>query len=231
MYEETGQVYTLLVENDNSMSTTQKCRIVQRSKLIDTLWFLAEPEYNGYDMSEFTVLLEYLSPISKRYRTEILELSDEMYNGYLKYTLPINTSLTAEAGEVEMMLTFMRAELDEKGRGVQRVRKITGTTIDVVPIAAWSDIIPDCALSALDQRIIKMDAQIKALNEASEIINTTKADNLSYNSENNELQLTADGKPIGDKVTINKDQADNPGSGDGGEGSTPYESEVIVIEF
>lgn len=204
--------YAIVVCDDNTLTTTQKCRIVQRSKLIDTLWFLVEPEYHGYDMSEFTVLLEYLSPISKRYRTEILELSDEQYNGYLKYTLPFDTSLTAEAGEVELMLSFIRVELDEKGRGIQRVRKITGTTIEVSTIAAWSDIIPDDALNTLDQRIIKMDAQIRALNEVSEIINETKADNLVYDSENNELQLTAGGTPIGDKVLLGEE--DDPSDED-----------------
>lgn len=194
--------YVIVVGDDNTMTTTQKRRIVQRSKLVDDLWFLVKPEYNGYNMADFTVLLEYLAPVSKRYRTDILTLNADTYNGYLKYTLPINTSITAEAGEVELMLTFLLVELDENGKGVQRARKITGTKISITPISAWSDIIPDCALSVLDQRIIKMDAQLKALDEATNTMADKKADNLRYDEENRELQLLSGDKPIGDKVVL-----------------------------
>ena len=147
-------------------------------------------------------MLEYLSPVSRKYRTEILSLSNDTYNGYLKYTLPFDTTLTAEAGSVDLMLSFIAADLNEDGSNVQRVRKVTGTTINIVPIAAWSDIIPDEALSALDQRIIKTDAQIKALNDISNALYYTKADDISYDEESNELQLMAGGMEIGKKVAI-----------------------------
>ena len=196
--------YIILVNNDNSMTITQKKRIIQRSKMVDGLWFLVDPEYNGYNMKDFTVVLEYLSPVSRKYRTEFLTNDDAGYNGYLKYTLPFDTNLTAEAGSVEILLTFLLTDLNENGKSVQRVRKISGTTIEVIPISAWSDIIPDCALSALDQRIIKMDAQINAINEASEILNSVKADNIVYDNSKNELQLTSNGNPIGDRVVINQ---------------------------
>lgn len=206
-----NSAYVIMVNDDNSMTATQKKRIVQRSKLIDDLWFLVKPEYNGYNMADFTVLLEYLAPVSKRYRTDILTLNADTYNGYLKYTLPINTSITAEAGEVELMLTFLLVELDENGNGVQRARKITGTKISITPISAWSDIIPDCALSALDQRIIKMDAQIKALNETSAVMADSKADSITYDEETNALQLKAGDKLIGDKVIISNVGLDEDG--------------------
>lgn len=206
-----NSAYVIVVNDDNSMTATQKKRIVQRSKLIDDLWFLVKPEYNGYNMADFTVVLEYLSPVSHKYRTEFLTRSEEDYNGYLKYNLPVNTTLTAEAGSVEIMLTFLLVELDENGKGVQRTRKITGTSINIVPISAWSDIIPDCALSTLDQRIIKMDAQIKALNETSAVMADSKADNITYDEETNALQLKAGDKLIGDKVVISNVGLDEDG--------------------
>lgn len=206
-----NSAYVIMVNDDNSMTATQKKRIVQRSKLIDDLWFLVKPEYNGYNMADFTVVLEYLSPVSHKYRTEFLTRSEEEYNGYLKYNLPVNTTLTAEAGNVEILLTFLLVELDENGKGVQRTRKITGTNINIVPISAWSDIIPDCALSTLDQRIIKMDAQIKALNETSAVMADSKADNITYDEETNALQLKAGDKLIGDKVVISNVGLDEDG--------------------
>lgn len=203
--------YIILVNNDNSMTITQKKRIIQRSKMVDGLWFLVDPEYNGYNMKDFTVVLEYLSPVSHKYRTEFLTNDAAGYNGYLKYTLPFDTNLTAEAGSVEILLTFLLTELNENGKSVQRVRKISGTTIDVVPISAWSDIIPDCALSALDQRIIKMDAQIKALNETSAVMIDSKADNITYDEFTNAIQLKAGDKLIGDRVIISNVGLDEDG--------------------
>ena len=203
--------YVIVVGDDNTMTTTQKRRIVQRSKLVDDLWFLVKPEYNGYNMADFTVLLEYLAPVSKRYRTDILTLNTDTYNGYLKYTLPIDTSITAEAGEIELMLTFLLVELDENGRGIQRARKISGTKISVSPISAWSDIIPDCALSVLDQRIIKMDAQLKALDETASAISDKKADNIRYDEDSRELQLFSGSIPVGEKVVLDNIGYDKDG--------------------
>lgn len=206
-----NSAYIILVNDDNSMTATRKKRIVQRSKLIDDLWFLVNPNYGGYNMADFTVMLEYLSPVSKKYRTEFLVKNEDTYNGYLKYTLPVNTTLTSESGEVELLLTFLLVELDESGKSTQRVRKITGAKIDVVPISAWSDIIPDCALSTLDQRIIKMDAQIKALNETAAVINDSKADDITYDENTNALQLKSGDQLIGSKVIISSVGLDEDG--------------------
>lgn len=205
-------MYVILVNDDDTLLTTKRERIMQRSKLFNDLWFLANPTYNGYSMADCTVLLEYTLPVSRKYCTEILTLSDEMYESHLKYLLPIDTNLTAEAGEIELQLTFLYSGLDAYANSVQRVRKTMTTKIEVTPISAWSDIIPDSALTALDQRIIKMDAQIKALNDTNEMISQSKADNIAYNRDTNEFQLTAEGKPIGDKVILKSGETDPDGT-------------------
>lgn len=216
--------YVILVNDDNSMTITQKKRIVQRSKLVDTLFFLVGNYYNGKDMSEFTVLIEYLLPNSRKYLTEILTLSDSDYNGYLKYTLPIDTELTSEAGDIELQMTFAKSDLDPEGNPIQLVRKISAVTISVIPISAWSDIIPDSALSAIDQRLIKADAQIRALDEIFGVISTSKADNIKYDTSSGELQLLSGGNAIGDKVVIvSCDESC------GGDDSNP--DYVSVVEF
>ena len=158
-------MYTILVTSNNELVTSVKERIMQRSKLVDNLHFLVEPEYKGYTMSDFTATLEYILPVSREYKTETLVLSEDLYKDRLEYILPFDTNLTKEAGKVELQLTFTCVEMDSNGDGIQRVRKTSPTTIEIIPISAWADIIPDSALSALDQRLIKQDAQIKALAE------------------------------------------------------------------
>lgn len=204
-------MYVILINDDNTLLTTKRERIMQRSKLFDSLWFLANPIYKGYDMSACAVMLEYTLPVSKKYCTEILVLSEELYEDRLKYILPIDTNLTAEAGDIELQLTFVLSDLDEYGNGVQRVRKTMKTEITVTPITAWSDIIPDSALTALDQRIIKIDAQIKAINEMNDTVSNTKADDISYNEDTRELQLMANGKGVGNVVVLNTCASDKDG--------------------
>lgn len=195
-------MYTILICDDNSLMTTKRERIMQRSKLVDNLQFLVCKFYNEEDMSDYTVQLEYILPCSKRYCTEILELSNEMYKDHLRYLLPFDTKLTSEHGEIEIQLTFVKTELDVYGKGVQHVRKTSTTKINIVPISAWSDIIPDSALSAIDERLIKLDAQMRGMDEYLNVLDSSKVDNLVYNSQEDTLQLSANGVGIGDKVYV-----------------------------
>lgn len=195
--------YVILVNEDNTLTASKKERIMQRSKLFNNLWFLAEPTYNGYDMSTCTVVMEYILPISKKYHSDILELSEEGYQEYLKYVVPIDSKLTAETGEVDLQLTFIYSDLDENGESIQRVRKTSTAKVNIVPISAWSDIIPDAALGALDQRIIKMDAQIKELLNLSDAYDAAKADNIAYDADKQTLQLLSGENKIGDEVSLN----------------------------
>lgn len=233
-------MYVILVNDDNTLYASKKERIMQRSKLVDTLCFLVEQNYKEYDMTNSTVLLEYVLPISKKYCSEILVLSDDRYEEYLKYTLPFDTNITSEAGKVELQLTFICVDIDDDGNNIQRVRKTSSICINIIPISAWSDIIPDSALSAIDQRIIKTDAQIKAINDMNDILSATKADNIKYNSNSNELQLLSGSKEIGDKVVLKT----YTGTSDDGvpivdfenekkddDTETPSDDETDVIEF
>ena len=182
-------MYTILVNDNNELVTTVKERIMQRSKLVDNLHFLTNTMYKSVDMSEFTVTMEYVLPVSREYRTETLVKSSSLYKGQLEYVLPFDTCLTKEAGKIELQLTFTKVSLDADGKSKQQVRKAGPTTITIVPVSAWSDIIPDSALSALDQRLIMVDAMINAANEMNQYMYVTKADDLTYNEDTNELQL------------------------------------------
>lgn len=195
-------MYVILINDDNTLSAPKKQRIIQRSKLVDTMWFLTKPMYNGYDMTNSTVLLEYLKPTSKEYKTETLVLSDDMYEDHLKYVLPVDTEFTKEAGSLELQLSFIYVDIDADGKPIQRVRKIAPPLkVEITPISAWSDIVPDDALNAIDKKIIEVDAKIKALDDIGSIFNSAKADNIMY--KDNTLQLTANGDPIGNAVHIN----------------------------
>ena len=212
-------MYVILINDDDSLYGSKKERIMEKSKCVDDLIFVVNPIYrNAHDMTNATVMLEYLRPISRKYETELLVLSDERYNGFLQYKLPLDTNFTSEHGSLELQLTFVYTDLDANGNGIQRVRKTSPTTIEIVPISAWANIIPDSALSALDQRILKMDAQIRAIDEMNRVVADTKADNIKYNENTNELQLLSGDKEIGNKVTLKN-------------GNASLEDGVPVVDF
>lgn len=202
--------YTIIVCDDNSLYGSCKRKIMQREKLFNKLWFLVPPHYNGYDMSKCVVTMRYILPISKEFRTETLVLSDDRYEECLKYVLPIDTDLTREWGDIELNLTFTMLDkvldIDDNGNTVQkivqRVRKTGNHMLSITQIADWDSVVPDSALSALDQRIIKQDAQIKALASLAEAFNNSAVDNLVYDNVNETLQLSANGVGIGNKVSV-----------------------------
>ena len=210
--------YTIIVESDNSLYGSHKEKIMQKEKLFNKVWILVPQFYNGYDMSQCTVTMRYLLPISKEFRTETLVLSDERYQEYLKYILPIDTNLSKEFGDIELNLTFTMLDVDENGKIVQRVRKTDNHMLHITQLPDWDSVIPDSALSALDQRILKIDAQMRAMDEMNQIVADNKADNIKYNEITNELQLLSGNKEIGDKVTLKT-------------GNVSLEDGVPVVDF
>lgn len=195
-------MFTILVADDNQLIVTKKERIMQKSKLVDDLCFLVRPTYKGYNMEDYTVTMLYCLPESRKAVSETLTKSDEMHGEFLQYILPFDTALTSEAGDVKVKLSFVLADLDTNGKPIQRVRKTDEVVIPIVSTDAWGLIVPDSMLDALDQRILKQDAQIKELAELGKLINDTKADNIHYNKASKELQLSSGGKAIGDVVII-----------------------------
>lgn len=195
-------MYTILLNDTNELITSVRERIMQRSKLVDKLQFLVDPDYKGIDMTDCTVMLEYLLPISREYKTEILIKSESLYKNKLQYTLPLDTNITKEHGKVELQLTFIKLHMDADGKTSQYVRKTSPTTLTILPIAAWSDIIADSALTTLDQRLIQTQAMLEAANEMNQYLYVSKADDISYDENTNEMQLLAGGNAIGKKIVI-----------------------------
>lgn len=196
--------YIILINDDNTLYGSHKERIMQRSSGVDSLIFITDYLYkNTHDMTNAIAMLEYVLPCSKKYRSEILELSEERYNDcFLQYKLPFDTKLTSEAGEIELQITFAYTEIDAYGKSTQMVRKTSPTTINIIPISAWSDILPDDVLTPIDQRLIVLSSQMKAMDEYLNVLDSKQVDNLVYNDNEETLQLSANGKGVGDKVSV-----------------------------
>lgn len=198
--------YVFLLENDNEIFTSHREVLMQRSKLVDEIWFLVNPKYKTCenDMSVFSVVLEYILPNSKSYHSLELVQDNEGYKEYLKYVVPLDSNLSSESGDIQLQLSFVYVGLDADGNGVQKVRKTKPAILHITPIAAWGDIIPDASLAAIDQRIIKTQAQIKELEQLADVLDGSVniVDNLVYDDDDETLQLSANGVGVGDKVSV-----------------------------
>lgn len=194
-------MYTILLNNDNTFTVSHRERIMQRSKLVDKFHILVEPLYNEFDMKNFTVVIKYLLPISKKYKSEVLELSTDLYKDRYEYVLPFDTELTTENGDIEFTVTFTKLDMDSEGNGVQYVRTTDNCTLSILPISKWDDIVPDEALNAVEQKIIELSAQTQKLADMAETYDKTKADNIGIN-EDGSVQLKSHDEWIGNAIDV-----------------------------
>lgn len=213
-------MYTILVNDDNTLSVTKRDRIMQKSTGFDAIRFLVNPKYKGFDMSQCNVTLRYKTPLSQELKTETLQLASETYNGFLQYIIQVDSKLTHEPGDIVCNITFTLIDIDEKGNPIARVRKVNDAEITINSITDWDALVPDGLLSSLDQRIIVQEKQIKQLAEVALLLDRDKADGLKY--QESTLQLTANGEPIGNQVYIPS----------GVEGDYPdYSAGIPVVDF
>ena len=191
-------MYTILVTDGHELRATQRERIMQRSSLVDKIHFLVPQNYDSIDMSATTVCMEYLSPASREYRSEILIRSEELYKDHLEFIVPMNTKLTREPGDLEIQLTFTMVSMNADGTVNQYVRKTSPTTITIIPIAAWADIIPDSELTALDQRLIKTDMMIQQMYDINMALADSVPDDLMV--QNGKVYLSQNGQVMANTI-------------------------------
>ena len=150
-------MYTILMTNDNRMTTTVSERIVQRSKNVHTVRLLVLNEYYGRNMNECCAIMFYKLPVSQEWKSIELIPSEELYKEkYVEYQFSADTWLTAEAGDVELEVKFYNVSLNGTINVDQYVRKVTDGVIHISSSKDWASGIADSALDTLDQRIIQL---------------------------------------------------------------------------
>lgn len=165
-------MYTILVNDDNTLQTSIRTRIMQNSKNVDELHFLVKPNYNEIDMTELKVILTYIMPISKERKTLTLTKSEELYKERLEYKILLDNDenfITSEVGDIKMWLTFMNGD---------DVVRYTTPTILVIESTEEVEINP---------------------NDPSQ---TLVVDNLYFDKDTNQIYLTSGGNVVGSAISI-----------------------------
>ena len=177
-------MYVIKMNPDKSLITTIKSTIYQYERNTDTLVFLIPKFYEENNMADCMLLIRYILPKGEG-RSEELKIEPEPYNdNYYKYHLPIDTKLTTEVGTIELWLTAINMQDNV-------VLKSETITIDITPSKNIQEYLSEESLNQLD----RLEAKVFELE-------SQKADNVMFDSEQSYIHLTANGEPVGDKIYI-----------------------------
>ena len=207
-------LYTIIMNKQKELIVTEKTYLYQRENLADKIQFLIPPEYNDLSLTDFTAVLKYVDQGNVAH-AETLTKDDELYKGKIRYTLPIDTSLTRFAGDISIRITFSKVDMDTKKQYVLHTSEIT---ITISPLSDYYSFVPDESLEFVDQLVGTLEAKIGATEKIAETYDKKKADNITY--DDNKIQLTSNGEKIGNSITIVS--GDNPGI---------IDTEFEVVEF
>lgn len=193
-------MYTFYLTNEKELSATDRCIIHQREKLVDNFKFLIPKIYENVDLTDARIELQYLNPANESHKeTLVRDESNENRDDYMDYIFPIDTNFTRFAGDLHLKLVLTKVDIDEKKF---YYLESSEATVSISPLSDYFAFVSDDAINPINEKIAELDARFKALDKLAETYDTAKADNLKLDSETSELYLTANGKAIGDKVSL-----------------------------
>lgn len=192
-------MYIIKMNKDKSLISSKKVVLYQHEKLVDKIQFLFPETYDDLTLSEYTAILKWQNSENTSY-AEVLSLSPNLYHGKLCYILPVDTNLTANAGDVKLRITFVKVDTENKQ---QHILHTGEAIITIQPLSDYFANIPDQSLEFIDQLVCNLNTKIEEVETIFELYEASKADDITVND--NMIQLTSNGKPIGSGVYISSD--------------------------
>lgn len=107
-------MYTIVMNDDKSLSKREIAKIYQNESLVDKIRFLIPFEYGGQSLSKFVVRLSYIDH-GNVCHTEKLSMASETYkDAMLCYYLPVDSELAKFAGSISVHLVLSREDYINK---------------------------------------------------------------------------------------------------------------------
>ena len=165
-------MYTLKITDENTVVTTVKESIVERSNYVDKIQIVTSKMYREQiDMSDTTVYMKYKLPVSDKIKmTQLIINNLEYEQNYIQYLIPVDAALTAEAGDIEVSFTFLKLVANEDGTYTSYIRKTTSGVIHITPLVQFDKYEPSELFTEIDQRLLAMEGMIKDLNAQNGIV-------------------------------------------------------------
>ena len=228
----------ILLKSDKSLLQTRKIRIYQRENLIDLMSFLVPMQYefinvedSGFDMTAFTVVMNYLdqsgtvhSEILQRYshtdpgtgEIEYEDYEDKAGNHtHMIYRLPIDSRLTDVCGDYIINLRLQYVDyaaqtLDASTEPEPRLYQMStgNTTITVLPIADYYSVVDSDTFSSLLQKIAALENRSEILEQRADAqeddLEETKANMVDdITLDEDKMYLTNSKGQVGTEIEMN----------------------------
>lgn len=192
------------MDKDKNLNTTVRGVIFKNENLVNKIQFLIPPQFDGnagrvvidpetgeqtidqdgvIDINDYIVTLKYVDP-NGNFKGEVLVKDAETYKNYLRYTLPVDSKLTAVAGDITIRLTLTNFDPVTE---VMNKLESNSTSIKVEKPKGFDDYINFEDIDAIKKQILDLKGAMP--------------NDLAIN-EDDKIQLTHDGAPIGDGVEI-----------------------------
>ncbi len=152
----------ILFKSNKSLSITSKSVIMQKENLADKLLFYLPLTYEDVTFSDPDVTL-YYRDTGNNVHSELLMSSESDKEGYIKYTLPLTSELTENAGELELWLSIVNTSSDSGVTGL-----ITSTIHSqsvFITINEWNDYTLGASVSELEAKIDSLTDKVNELIE------------------------------------------------------------------
>lgn len=195
-------MYTLKITDENTVVTTVKESIVERSNYVDKIQIVTSKLYREQiDMTDTTVYMKYKLPISNKIKMTQLIPNDLAYEqNYIQHLIPVDAGLTAEAGDIEVSFTFLKLIANEDKSYTSYIRKTTSGVIHITPLVQFDKYEPSEMFTEIDQRLLVMEGMIKDLDAQNKA---------AYEGMVKDIRLDTDGR----KITLTDRNGDDTGDG------------------
>lgn len=198
-------MYTLKISDDNTVTTTVKETLIERSNYVDRIQIVTNKLYREQiDMSDTTVYMKYKLPVSNKIKMTQLTVNDLEYEtNYIQYLIPVDAGLTAEAGDIEVSFTFLKLVANDDGTYTSYIRKTTSGVIHITPLTQFDKYEPSEMFTEIDQRLLAIERYIKDLDALNKATYENAVKDIRLDTEKRKVTLTNnDGEDTGKGIAM-----------------------------
>lgn len=201
-------MYTIIMNDDKSLTTSIRTTLYQREKLVDKIQFLIPQKYGDMNLSHCTAKLKYIDQGNVS-RSETLIKDTELYKDRLRFFLPVDNKLNYFAGSISIRIIFTNADTKQELRTGECIITIEPSGI------IEEDSNENSNSTEVYEKLTELETLINEIQE-NQVNDLKLTDDL--------LQLTIDNEVIGEGVII-------PRGSDSGDSSNGDEDGDPVIDF
>lgn len=198
-------MYTLKINDDNTVTTTVKETLIERSNYVDKIQIVTSKLYREQiDMSDATLYMKYKLPVSNKIKLTQLTVNDLEYEtNYIQYLIPVDAALTSEAGDIEVSFSFLKLVANDDGTYTSYIRKTMSGVIHITPLVQFDKYEPSELFTEIDQRLLVMEGLIKDLDAQNKAAYEGMVKDIRLDTEGRKLTLTdRNGDDTGEGVEV-----------------------------